>query len=261
MRQPLVIANWKMHGDRDTNRALLTALIGLLDSARGAAVGSKAGPGCVICPPFPYLGQVLELVAQSGLGVGGQDCSHSDSGAYTGEVSAPMLADVGCGWVIIGHSERRQYHGESDALAAAKVAAALRAGLTPVLCVGETQEQREAGEAVAVVSSQLRGGLADQPDLSQIVVAYEPVWAIGTGLTATPELAQEMHGEIRSALAAMDEAGAAATRLLYGGSVKADNAAALFAQTDIDGALVGGASLDAEAFAAIVAAAAASDKG
>lgn len=256
MRQPLVIANWKLHGDRETNRALLTALRGLLESSKAGG-----GAGCVICPPFPYLADVEGLIADSDLELGAQDCSHSDSGAYTGEVSAAMLADVGCKWVIIGHSERRQYHGESDALVAAKVAAALRAGLTPVICVGETQEQREAGEAAGVVTSQLRGGLADQQDLSQVVVAYEPVWAIGTGLTATPELAQEMHAEIRGALSSIDEAGAAAMPLLYGGSVKADNAAALFAQTDIDGALVGGASLDAEAFAAIVAAASASDRG
>jgi triosephosphate isomerase len=251
MRQPLVIANWKMHGDRDTNQSLVSAFLGL----RGSAPRSRKDAGCVICPPYPYLGDLAVALQDSGVELGAQDCSHSDAGAYTGEVSASMLADVGCGWVIIGHSERRQYHGESDSLAAAKIAAARAAGLTPVLCVGETQEQREGGDAEAVVTAQLRGALGDQHELGAIAVAYEPVWAIGTGLTATPDLAQEMHATIRSVVRAMDEPGAGAMRLLYGGSVKADNAAALFAQEDIDGALVGGASLDAEAFAAIVAAA------
>lgn len=247
MRRPLVIANWKMNGDSDTNRALLTAFLGLLEP------GTQGG-NCdvVICPPFTYLGEVGALLDGSPVHLGAQDCSHSESGAYTGEVAAPMLADCGCGYVIIGHSERRQYHGESDALVAAKLSAAVRAGLVPVLCVGETRDQREAGEEEKVVTSQLRGALRDVASLDDIVVAYEPVWAIGTGLTATPELAQEMHGAIRKALVAIDEQGAQETRLLYGGSVKADNAAALFSQRDIDGALVGGASLDAEAFAAIV---------
>lgn len=186
--------------------------------------------------------------------VGAQDCSHSPPGAYTGEVAAVMLADCGCEWVIVGHSERRQYHQESDALIAAKLAAAQRAGLTPVLCVGETHEQREAGEAMTVVASQLRGALADLPDVRDVVVAYEPVWAIGTGLTATPEIAQEMHERVRGVLRELDGRHADEVRVLYGGSVKADNAAALFAGDDIDGALVGGASLDAEAFAAIIAA-------
>jgi triosephosphate isomerase len=258
MRQPLVIANWKMNGDSDTNRALLTALMGFLEAE---SAGGSDGPGgfggsdCVVCPPYPYLDSVRQLVVGSGIELGAQDCSHSESGAYTGEVAASMLADCGCGWVILGHSERRQYHGESDVLVAAKMSAAARAGLVPVLCVGETREQREAGNEAKVVTAQLRGALADVAELDGIVVAYEPVWAIGTGLTATPELAQDMHKTIRAALAEIDEQGAKAARLLYGGSVKADNAAELFAQSDIDGALVGGASLDAEAFAAIVKAA------
>ena len=250
MRQPLVIANWKMNGDSDTNRALVTALLGLLKPAPQARRCEV-----VLCPSFPYLVEVRALLDGSAVELGAQDCSHSESGAYTGEVAAPMLADCGCRWVILGHSERRQYHGESDALVAAKMAAAVRAGLVPVLCVGETRDQREAGEAADVVTAQLRGALRDVASLDGIVVAYEPVWAIGTGLTATPELAQEMHAAIRAALADIDEPGAQATRILYGGSVKADNAAALFTQGDIDGALVGGASLDAEAFAAIVSAA------
>ena len=246
MRQPLVIANWKMNGDKAANSALLTALAALVDEHRAEVV---------ICPPYPYAVQVAELVEGGSLKLGAQDCSHSDAGAYTGEVSAVMLADIGCEWVIIGHSERRQYHEESDALVAAKAVAALRNGLTPVVCVGETREQREAGEAESVVEGQLRGALTDQPDLSGVVIAYEPVWAIGTGLTATPDEAQEMHAHIREVLATMDRKRAADVRVLYGGSVKADNAAALFAKADIDGALVGGASLDAEAFAAIIKAA------
>lgn len=252
MREPLVIANWKMHGDTAANNALVLDFQALTD---GCTVQ------CVLCPPYPYLGQVGALLsrsaksAKSTLMLGAQDCSHSDLGAYTGEVSPRMLADVGCQWVILGHSERRQYHQESDALIAAKLAAALRSGLGPVLCVGETLEQRESSEAKAVVTAQLRGALEDLPDLAAITIAYEPVWAIGTGLTASPDEAQEMHEHVRAVLHSMDARNASTTRILYGGSVKADNAAALFEQTDIDGALVGGASLDAEAFAAIVAAA------
>ena len=178
-------------------------------------------------------------------------------GAYTGEVAAPMLADLGCRSVILGHSERRQYHRESSSLIAAKLSAAAAAGLMPIVCVGETVEQREGGEAEVVVAEQLAGALADAPMAPGLVIAYEPVWAIGTGLTASPEEAQSMHAFLREKL---DDhvVDAASVRLLYGGSVKADNAAELFTQPDIDGALVGGASLDAEAFATIVRAAAGS---
>lgn len=245
MRTPLVVANWKMNGDRAANDALLTALTGS-EKARSAET--------IVCPPYPYLQQVQALLDGSGIGLGAQDCSHSDAGAYTGEVSAGMLADLGCDWVILGHSERRQYHLESDALVAAKLAAVQRAGLKPIVCVGETREQRESGEAEAVVKAQLEGALSDLQSLEGVVIAYEPVWAIGTGLTATPAQAQDMHVHIRAVLGEMDAQGAAETRILYGGSVKADNAAELFAQPDIDGALVGGASLDAEAFAAIASA-------
>lgn len=245
------MANWKMHGDIAANAALLGALTAELGDVQvGKAVAA------VVCPPYPYLSQVAELLKGTGLELGAQDCGHSQSGAYTGEVAAEMLADCGCSWVIVGHSERRQYHQESDALIAAKVAAAQRAGLTPVLCVGETQSQREAGEAETVVATQLTGALGDLSSLSGIVVAYEPVWAIGTGLTATPQLAQEMHAHVRATLRELDADNAESIRLLYGGSVKAGNAAELFAEADIDGALVGGASLDAEAFAAIISAAA-----
>lgn len=247
----LVMANWKMHGAQEANRALLNEL----RDALGGALGAR-DVACVICPPHPYLPQVCGLLDGTGIAIGGQDCGHAASGAYTGEVSAEMLADCGASWVLVGHSERRQYHQESDALLAAKLEAAERSGLTPVLCVGETQEQREAGQADGVVAAQLRGALADMADLSRLVVAYEPVWAIGTGLTATPEQAQEMHVRVRHTLGELDSDSAKRIRILYGGSVKADNAAELFAQNDIDGALVGGASLDAAAFATIVDAAA-----
>ena len=181
-----------------------------------------------------------------------------ESGAFTGEVAAQMLADLGCQWVILGHSERRQYHAESDELVTAKLTAAVAAGLQPVVCVGETREQRESGEAQDVVGSQLNGALAGQSGLERLVVAYEPVWAIGTGLTASPGQAQEMHAFIRGRLESIDGVDAAQTRLLYGGSVKAANAAELFAMPDIDGALVGGAALVVEDFLAITDAAAAS---
>ena len=235
-----------MHGSLASNRNLLEGLVsaGLPDTVDVA-----------VCPPFAYLQQALSLCAGSALSVGAQDCSHMAEGAYTGEVSAPMLADLGCRWVIIGHSERRQYHRETSPLIAAKVCAAADAGLAPIICVGETREQREGGEAEAVVAAQLEGALADEPRAPGLVIAYEPVWAIGTGLTASPDEAQAMHAFLREQLAGFVEDGEA-VRLLYGGSVKANNAADLFARPDIDGALVGGASLDAEAFTAIVRAAA-----
>jgi triosephosphate isomerase len=199
-----------------------------------------------------HLSQALEICAGSAVAVGAQDCSHMASGAYTGEVAAQMLVDLGCQWVILGHSERRQYHAESDNLVAAKLAAAIDAGIRPIVCVGETREQREEGEAETVVANQLRGALDGQGNLAGLVVAYEPVWAIGTGLTASPDEAQAMHAFIRACLADVAGIEADDTRVLYGGSVKAANAAELFAQKDIDGALVGGAALDAGEFLAIV---------
>jgi triosephosphate isomerase len=247
MRQGLVVGNWKMHG----SRASVEALLGSLVSA-GAAPRAEAA----VCPTYVHLAQALDLCAGSSIAVGAQDCSHMQSGAYTGEVAAEMLSELGCRWVILGHSERRQYHAESDDLVAAKLTAAVEAGLQPIVCVGETREQREAGEAEAVVAAQLQGALTGQNGLAALVVAYEPVWAIGTGLTATPEQAQDMHAFIRDCLAGIDAVDEAATRLLYGGSVKAANAAQLFAQPDIDGALVGGAALVAEEFQAIIDAAA-----
>lgn len=244
MRRYLVAANWKMNGSSAANQVLMDGVL---------AAQIPAGVEVLVCPPFPYLPQVVALSAGSAIQVGAQDCSHMQNGAYTGEVAAPMLADIGCRWVIIGHSERRQYHRESSALLAAKLSAAAEAGLAPILCVGETREQREGGEAEQVVAEQLEGALGDQLP-PHLVVAYEPVWAIGTGLTATPAEAQAMHAFVREQLARLG-ADAAGTRILYGGSVKADNAAELFACPDIDGALVGGASLDAAAFARIMAAA------
>lgn len=246
MRRPLVMGNWKMHGSRASVRQLLTEIV----------TGVGASPAeVVVCPAYVHLQQAFALCADSAVGVGAQDCSHMAAGAFTGEISAEMLQDIGCRWVILGHSERRQYHGESDDLVAAKLAAALQAGLLPVVCVGETQEEREAGEAEYVVTRQLRGALAGQAALKEVVIAYEPVWAIGTGLTATPGEAQGMHVFIREQLAEIAGADPAAMRVLYGGSVKAANAAELFGQPDIDGALVGGASLDADEFRDIVAAA------
>jgi triosephosphate isomerase len=205
-----------------------------------------------VCPSYVHLPQTLTACAGSSIRVGAQDCSHVSSGAYTGEVSAPMLAEQGCRWVILGHSERRQYHDEQSALIGAKLAAAVEAGLLPILCVGETLEQRESGDAQAVVASQLEGSLREQVSLDGLVVAYEPVWAIGTGLTASPEQAQEMHAFIRASLESIPGLDATATRLLYGGSVKGANAGELFSQADIDGALVGGAALDASEFLSIV---------
>ncbi len=243
MRQTLVVGNWKMHGSRASVTSLLEGVLEAMPAERAEIA---------VCPTYVHLAQALELCADSAVAVGGQDCSHMPSGAYTGEVSAEMLVDLGCQWVILGHSERRQYHAESDNLVAAKLSAAVAAGIKPIVCVGETREQREDGEAETVVANQLRGALDGQESLSGLVVAYEPVWAIGTGLTASPEQAQAMHGFIRQCLEDVAGIEADATRLLYGGSVKAGNAAELFAQQDIDGALVGGAALNAGDFLAII---------
>ena len=247
MRRALVVGNWKMHGSRSKVDTLLGGLLGATPATNAEVA---------VCPTYVHLPQALALCAQSAIAVGAQDCSHMQSGAYTGEVAAEMLAELGCTWVILGHSERRQYYGESDELVAAKLAAAVMAGLQPIVCVGETREQREAGEAEEVVAAQLAGALAGQSGLAALVVAYEPVWAIGTGLTASPQQAQAMHAFIRARLGEIEAVDAVATRVLYGGSVKAANAAELFAQNDIDGALVGGAALVAEDFQAIIDAAA-----
>ncbi|MCK7596121.1 triose-phosphate isomerase [Microbulbifer sp. CAU 1566] len=240
MRKTLVAANWKMHGSKAFAEQLLAELNSGLKSGDCSAQ-------VVICPPFPYLSVVAEAADQ--LIAGAQNLSEQSSGAFTGEVSAEMLLDCGVRYVIVGHSERRSLYGESSELVAAKFAAAKAAGLIPILCVGESLEERESGKTLDVVAEQIQAvsalGLADT--WSDAVIAYEPVWAIGTGKTASPEQAQEVHQFIRQQLG---EAGAG-TQILYGGSVKAANAEELFAKADIDGALVGGASLKAEEFISI----------
>lgn len=245
----LVVGNWKMHGGLDANAALLGAL---------RAAGDQGCPSAV-CAPFPYLQQARSLLQGSGIAWGAQDLSEHAVGAYTGEVSGAMLNDFGCRYAIVGHSERRALFGDSDDRVAAKVDAALAVGLVPILCVGETLDEREGGVTEAVVERQLRavferGGVRA---LAACVIAYEPVWAIGTGKTATPDQAQAVHAFIRARLAAWcgDDV-ATGTTILYGGSVKPQNAAELFSQADIDGGLIGGASLVAGDFLAIVAAAA-----
>jgi triosephosphate isomerase len=246
MRQRLVVANWKMHGSLASVRQLLQDLLHELTPSVAGRSTEVA-----VCAPFVHLPLALECVAGSALAVGAQNCSEHASGAYTGEISAAMLADIGCSRVIVGHSERRQYFGESSELVAAKAASARAAGLLPILCVGETLQQREQGQAEAVVAAQLRA-MMESPLLASDVLAYEPVWAIGTGVTASPEQAQEMHAFIRGVLREHCGETAGRIRILYGGSVKSGNAAELFGQEDIDGGLVGGASLDAVEFAAIV---------
>lgn len=248
MRKKLVAGNWKMHGSRSMAQALVGEIV----------AGKPSTIDVAVFPPFPYIAALADSHIGSGLGFGAQDVSeHEGQGAYTGEVSAAMLADCGAQWVLVGHSERRQYHGESDELVARKFAAARAGGLTPILCVGETLAQREAGETEAVISRQLQAVIALNGigSFDTAVIAYEPVWAIGTGRTATPEQAQEVHAFIRSQLAKEDVMIGGLTRLLYGGSVKAANAAELFAQADVDGGLIGGASLTSADFLGICAAA------
>lgn len=241
-RARLVLGNWKMHGNLAENAALLTEL-------RAADAASHCEIG--VCVPFPYLAQAASALTGSAVSWGAQDVSAHEKGAYTGEVSGPMLKEFGCRWALAGHSERRTLHGETDQIVADKARAALAAGLTPVVCVGESLADRDAGSTLAVIQRQLEPVLAlGAGAVSRMVLAYEPVWAIGTGRSATPEQAQEVHGAIRAALAAL---GAARVQVLYGGSVKAANAASLFAMPDIDGALVGGASLVAEEFLRIAA--------
>lgn len=238
-----------MNGGLATNQALLQALV--------PAISRISGVKCAVCAPFPYLAQVQQLLSGSGVSWGAQNISQFDQGAYTGEVSGSMLVDFGCRYVIVGHSERRAIFGDSNQLVAQKYAAALKAGLTPIVCVGETLEQRERGTTEDTVAAQLDAVIerSEVGSFAQAVIAYEPVWAIGTGKTATPEEAQAVHAFIRERLAGHDEAVAAKVQVLYGGSVKAQNAAQLFAMPDIDGGLIGGAALDAEEFVAILRAA------
>ncbi len=245
-RRGLVIGNWKMHGNRMTNAELLSAL--RADEPFGAEVA--------VCVPFPYLADTALSLQGSRIGWGAQDCSAQPSGAFTGEVAPGMLAEFGCRFVLVGHSERRSQHGESDQLVADKAKLALAHGLTPVVCVGESLAERDAAQTEQVVKRQLSAVIHTLGHcISQVVVAYEPVWAIGTGRTASPEQAQAVHHALRQQLRAATEK-AGLMRLLYGGSVKPDNAKALFSQADIDGGLIGGASLKAADFAAICRAAA-----
>src|SRR5688572_31577832 len=229
MRARLVAGNWKMHGSRAANQALLDAI-----------VAGVRGVECAVCVPFPYLAQAAERLRGTQIAWGAQNLSAHASGAHTGEVSAAMLAEFGCRYVLVGHSERRQLYGETDAQAAAKFAAVKKAGMTPILCVGETLEERDAGQTEAVIARQL--GAVEFKDA---VLAYEPVWAIGTGRNATPEQAQAVHAFLRRKVSSD-------TPILYGGSVKPQNAAAIFAMPDVDGGLIGGASLVAKDFLAIV---------
>ncbi|MET0329736.1 MAG: triose-phosphate isomerase [Luteimonas sp.] len=246
MRRRIVAGNWKLHGSRSFATALVEAI----------AAGMPEGVEAIVLPPSPY----LPLLAQGahGIAVGAQDISAHEKGAFTGEVAAAMVVDVGGRYTLVGHSERRQYHGEDDALVAAKFVAARAAGLVPILCVGETREQREAGHTEAVIATQVQAVLAAAgvAAFEGAIVAYEPVWAIGTGLTANPEQAQAVHAFLRGVVAKEDARIADSLPLLYGGSCKPDNAAALFSQPDVDGGLIGGASLAADDFLAIVAAAA-----
>jgi triosephosphate isomerase len=252
MRRRIVAGNWKLHG----SRAFATELVG------GVASGLPVpGVELVILPPLPYLGDLIEDFEGSGLAFGAQDVSANEKGAYTGEVSAHMLVDVGARYGLCGHSERRQYHRESSELVANKFRAAVNAGLTPIVCVGESLAEREAGSTEAVLASQLEPVLEIDgvQALADAVIAYEPVWAIGAGRTATPEQAQAAHAFIRGQVAARDAKIAGSLPILYGGSCKPDNAAELFAQPDVDGGLIGGASLVAADFLAIARAMAASN--
>jgi triosephosphate isomerase len=245
MSRPLVVGNWKMFGDRRMVSDLLGALVKAAPGLAGVDIG--------VCPPYPYLAQAADLLDGSAVRLGGQNLAVEASGAFTGEVSGAMLRDVGCQYVIVGHSERRTLFGEGNELVAHKYRAAVAAGLTPILCVGEQLAEREAGDTETVIAAQLDAVLAlcGEQALATAVIAYEPVWAIGTGKVATPEQAQSVHRFIRE----RGCRGGAAPTILYGGSVKPDNAAGLFAQADVDGGLIGGASLNAAQFLLICGAA------
>lgn len=251
MRRPIVAANWKLHGQL----GMIASLLQPID----IHAKNLSQVDVVICPPYPYLAACKQAIKSGNVFLGAQSVAAEEKGAYTGEVAAEMLAEVGCTHVIVGHSERRQYYGESDQIVAAKVTRAIAAGLTPIVCVGESLDQRDQGQMKEIIVSQLRAVINEIgiDQASRAVIAYEPIWAIGTGKTASPEQAQEVHSIIRSELARQSEEVSQQVRILYGGSVKADNAAQLFSQPDIDGGLIGGASLDAEQFNAIVDASAA----
>lgn len=254
MRSRLVVGNWKLNGSLESNRQLLGSLLKAIPP-QGAAI-------CAVCVPSPYLAQVEGLLRGSGIAWGAQDVSRFEKGAYTGEVSGRMLAEFGCRYAIVGHSERRTLFGDSDAIVAEKAAAARRAGLTPIVCVGETLEEREGNRTEAVLAQQVDAVLAEGASaLAGAVLAYEPVWAIGTGRTASAQQAQDAHAFLRERIAKQGKAVASDLPILYGGSVKAGNAAELFAMPDVDGGLIGGASLVADEFVAIWQAASARARG
>jgi triosephosphate isomerase len=246
MRTKLIVGNWKMNGRRTDNATLLQGIVAGLDGAAAE---------CAVCVPAPYLQQCEEVLTGTPVGWGAQDVSvHERFGAYTGEVCAAMLAEFACRYVIVGHSERRAHHGEQNALVAQKTLAVLAHGMTPIVCVGESLAQREAGQALEAVSRQLLAVLEtlEAAAVADIVVAYEPIWAIGTGMHATPEIAQTVHAHLRSLLRERNSAAAQGVRILYGGSMRPANAAELLAQADIDGGLIGGAALKAEDFLGII---------
>lgn len=242
-RTTLIAGNWKMNASGEMAETLTDGLV---------AWQGSGNVEMLICPPFPYLGPVGAMISESDIMLGAQTCHPNASGAHTGDVAAEMLADLGCSYVIVGHSERRADHGETDATVCAQAVAAHRAGLTAIVCVGETEAERDAGKTLDVVGTQLAGSLPDGCTAENLVVAYEPVWAIGTGRTPTSDEVQEVHAAIRAALASrFGDATANGVRLLYGGSMKPSNAAELLALADVDGGLIGGASLKAEDFTAI----------
>ena len=244
-RRPLVVGNWKMNG-------LRTALTEIEAMANAYDRPLRAHADLVVCPPATLIGPARDLASEGGIGLGGQDCHPGVCGAHTGDVSAEMLKDAGAAYVIVGHSERRADHGETDAIVRAKAVAALRAGLTPIICVGETRAEREAGQALAVVGKQIDGSVPPEAPPALIVIAYEPVWAIGAGVTPTTADVAQMHRFIRERLDALLGAGkGASVRILYGGSVRPTNAEELMSVANVDGALVGGASLTAKDFIAI----------
>lgn len=245
MRRLLVAGNWKMHGSRDMAAALIGDIVNATDGLQATDV--------VVCPPFPFLALAQKLLADSPVALGGQNLSEHQQGAYTGEVSAPMLVEYGCRYVIVGHSERRSLYGENDANVARKFAAAQRSRLVPILCVGETLDERERGQTETVILRQVHSALdvAGVEAFADAVIAYEPVWAIGTGRTASPQQAQDVHALIRQKISEQDATIASDLRILYGGSVKASNAESLFGMPDIDGGLIGGASLDSGEFLSI----------
>lgn len=246
-RRPLIAGNWKMNGGLDEVDALAGELAG-----RMAALGSAPAFDMALCPPFPLLPMIAARIEESGLALGAQDCHAKEQGAHTGDVSATLLAEVGCSFVIVGHSERRTDHKETDAQVEAKARAVQAAGMCAIVCVGETEAERDAGRAVEVVVGQVAGSVPEGSTPANLVIAYEPVWAIGTGKTATPQDAQDMHAAIRDSLAGRfgAETGAG-VRILYGGSMKPGNAAELLALADVDGGLIGGAALKADDFWAI----------